>query len=76
MGNSKILKQIFDLAKQNIYSDVDNLPTDISKDVVEKNILYIELRNLLRSNGSQERIDEIKAILYSPDEEEEQNGTN
>lgn len=64
MNETQLLKNIFDLAHQGIYVGTDNLPDDISKEVVEKNILYIELQNLIRDNGSQERIEEIKEILY------------
>ena len=70
MTNTELLKNIFNLAKQGIYTSVENLPSDISKEVVEKEMMQIELKNLLKSNGSQERIDEIKAILSPPQEEE------
>lgn len=69
MNETKLLKNIFELAEQGIYTPVENLPKGISKEVAKKNLLYIELKNLIKSNGSQERIDEIKAILNPPEEE-------
>lgn len=69
MNKTKLLKNIFDLAEQGIYVPVENLPTDISKDVVEKYQLYIELKNLIKNNGNPERIAEIKLILNPPQEE-------
>jgi len=68
---NKLLKQIFDLAHQGVYVNLENLPQDISKEVVEKNLLYIELQNLLKTDNNKKRIEEIKAILYPPIEEEE-----
>ena len=70
MKNSELLKNIFDLAHQGIYVPLNNLPADISKEVVEKNALYIELQNLKKSNGDINRITEIESILYPPEEEE------
>ena len=72
MINYEFLKSIFDNAHNGNYN-IPELPADISKEVVEKNVLYIELQNLLKNNESQERIDKIKSILY-PSEEEEENG--
>lgn len=69
MNNTKLLESIFNLAEQEIYVIPNDLPSGISKEVVEKNILYIELKNLIKTNGSQERIAEIKAILNPPQEE-------
>jgi hypothetical protein len=69
VDNSKLLAGIFDLAHMGIYIDVNTLPNGISKEVVYKNLLYIELQNLVKNGGSQERIDEIKAILNPPEEE-------
>lgn len=69
MDKTKLLKNIFELAEQGIRVPLDNLPSDVSKDVVEKQLLYIELRKLVKNGGSQERIDEIKAILNPPQEE-------
>jgi hypothetical protein len=71
MNNTEILKNIFDLAKQGKEVDLSNLPSDISKEVVEKNLLYIELKNLVKNNGDPARIEEIKSILYPPQEENE-----
>ena len=71
MDKTKLLKNIFDLAEQGIYVPVDNLPADISKEVVEKNQLYIELKNLIKNNGNAERIAEIQLILNPPEEEGE-----
>lgn len=69
MNNTELLKEIFDKAHQGIYDiDLSTLPSDISREVVEKNILYIELKNLVKNGGSQSRIDEIKAILNPPEE--------
>lgn len=70
MNNTELLKEIFDKAHQEIYNvDLDKLPSDISREVVEKNILYIELKNLVKNNGNPERIEEIKLILNPPQEE-------
>lgn len=71
MDKTKLLKEIFDLAHQGVYDiNLDNLPSDISREVVEKNILYIELKNLIKNNGSITRIEEINLILNPPEEEE------
>lgn len=67
MDKTKLLKEIFDKAHQGDY-EIPELPEEISREVVEKNVLYIELQNLIRDNGRQERIEEIKAILYPPEE--------
>ena len=69
MDKTKLLANIFGLAEQGIFISSDKIPDDVSKDVVEKNLLYIELRNLVKNGGSEERINEIKAIL-SPKEDE------
>ena len=69
MDNSKILKSIFDLAHTGIYTDVNTLPKGISKEVVYKNLLSIELQNLVASGTSLERQEEIKTILNPPEEE-------
>ena len=71
MNKTELLKQIFDKAHNGNYN-IPELPEGISREVVEKNVLYIELQNLIRDNGSQERIEEIKAILYPVEEIEEQ----
>lgn len=63
MDKTKLLKNIFDLAHQGIYVPLDNLPSGISKEVVEKNLLYIELKNLLKTGNNSARIEEIKSIL-------------
>ena len=70
MDKTKLLKEIFDKAHQGNY-EIPELPEEISREVVEKNVLYIELQNLLKSGGSQERVEEIKSILYPPEEFEE-----
>lgn len=73
MNNTELLKEIFDKAKQGIYDiNLDNLPSDISREVVEKNILYIELKNLVKNNGNPARIEEIKSILNPPQKEIDQ----
>lgn len=64
MTDYDLLKSIFDLAHQGIYVNLDNLPSHISKDVVEKNVLHIELQNLKKSNGNTQRIIELQKILY------------
>ena len=64
MTDYDLLKSIFDLAHQGIYANIDNLPSNISKDVVQKNIMYIELQNLKKSNGDTQRIIELHDILY------------
>lgn len=71
MNNTDLLKNIFDLAHQGIYIPLDNLPSEISKDVVNKKLLYIELQNLVKNNGDASRIEEIKLILNPPQEEDE-----
>ena len=68
MNNTKILESIFNLAQQGIIVDISNLPSDISKEVVENNLLYIELKNLTKNGGNSERIEEIKQILNPPQE--------
>lgn len=70
MNKTELLKQIFDKAHNGNYN-IPELPEGISREVVEKNVLYIELQNLIRDNGSRERIEEIKAVLYPPEENEE-----
>ena len=70
MNETKFLKEIFDKAHKCDYN-IPELPENISREVVEKNVLYIELQNLIRYNGSQERIEEIKAVLYPPEEGDE-----
>lgn len=74
MTNYEFLKSIFDNAHKGIYI-IPDLPQNISREVVEKNLLYIELQNLIRDHGNENRIEEIKAILY-PLEEEEDYGKN
>lgn len=69
--NSKLLSAIFDLAYMGIYTDVNTLPKGISKEVVYKNLLYIELKNLVKSGTNLERQEAIKAVLYPPQEEED-----
>lgn len=68
MTNSEFLKEIFDNAWNGNY-EIPELPNNISREVVEKNVMYIELQNLLKDNTNQQRIEEIKAILYPIDEE-------
>lgn len=70
MNNATLLKRIYDLAHQGIYIPLTNLPNGISKEVVEKNLLYIELRNLMKSGKNPARIEEIKSILITQDSEE------
>ena len=70
MNETELLKEIFDKAHKGDYN-IPELPENISREVVEKNVLYIELQNLIRYNGSQERIEEIKAVLYPPEEGDE-----
>ena len=73
MENYELLKSIFDEAHKGNYN-IPELPEGISRDVVEKNVLYIELQNLKKSNGDENRIAEIEAILYPVEEGEEDNG--
>ena len=68
MKDYEFLKQIFDNAYNGIY-DIPELPEHISKEVIVKNVLYIELQNLKKSNGDTNRIAEIEAILYPSEEE-------
>lgn len=64
MTDTELLKKMFDMAHNGVYDiNLNGLPSNISREVVEKNILYIELQNLIKNNGSQDRINEIKAIL-------------
>lgn len=67
MNETEFLKEIFDKAHQGNY-EIPELPEEISREVVEKNVLYIELQNLLKTNENAERIEEIKSILYPPEE--------
>lgn len=69
MNKTNLLKNIFELAHQGIYVPLDNLPYFISKDVVEKKLLYIELQNLVKNNGDTNRIEEIKLILNPPEQQ-------
>lgn len=74
MENYDLLKSIFNEAHNGNYN-IPELPEGISRDVVERNVLYIELQNLKKSNGDINRITEIEAILYPvEDEGEEDNG--
>lgn len=70
MDKTEFLKSIFVLANQGIQVPLDNLPKDISKEVVEKNLLLIELKNLKKNNGNPGRIAEIENYLNPPIEEE------
>ena len=70
MNKTEFLKEIFDKAHKGDYN-IPELPEGISREVVEKNVLYIELQNLIRDNGDQERIEEIKSVLYTLEENEE-----
>lgn len=70
MNKSKILESYFNLIDNGIAVDINSLPEGISKDVVYKTTLYKELKQLVKNNGSQERIDAIKSVLYPPQEEE------
>ena len=63
------MKYIFELKKIGIDVDISKLPEDINREVVEKNLLQIELEQLKKNGGSQERIDEINLILNPPSEE-------
>ena len=69
MNNTKILESYFNLIDNGIVVDIESLPSDISKDVVYKMTLYKELKHLVATKGSQERIDVIKSVLYPPQEE-------
>ena len=71
MNKTQLLKDIFNLAQAGIQVDLNNLPADVSKDVIEKNLLYIELKDLIKNNGSEQRIAEIRAILYPVEEDVE-----
>lgn len=66
--NKDLLKAVFDLAHRGIYVDVNTLPDGISKEVVYKTLLYIELQNLIKHNGDKNRIEEIESILNPPEE--------
>ena len=70
VDNNRLISAIFDLAHRGIYIDVNNLPEGISKDVICKELLYIELQNLVKANANPERQEAIKAILNPPQEEE------
>ena len=73
MDKTKLLKEIFDKAHQGIYDvDYESLPSEISREVVEKNVLHIELKNLIDKGGDPARIEEIKSILNPPVEETEE----
>ena len=69
MNETQILKSYFNLIDNGIVVDINSLPDGISKDVVYKTTLYKELKKLVKTGGSQERIDAIKAVLYPPQEE-------
>lgn len=66
MNKTELLKNIFDNAHNGVYVDLNTLPEGISREVVEKNLLWIELQHCT----DEARKEEIKAILYPVDEEE------
>lgn len=68
MNNSEILKNIFALKEIGLDVDISKLPSDISRDVVQKNLLQIELKQLKNNGGNIERIREIELILNPPEE--------
>lgn len=68
MNNSEILKNIFALKEIGLDVNISNLPSEISKDVVQKNLLQIELKQLKNNGGNIERIREIELILNPPEE--------
>ena len=70
MNKTKILESYFNLIDNGISVDINSLPEGISKDVVYKMTLYKELKHLVKTGGSQARIDEIKLVLHPPQEEE------
>lgn len=69
MDNTQLLKDIFNLAQAGIQVDLDNLPEGVSRDVVEKNLLYIQLKRLVKNNGDRNKIEEIKNKLNPTDKE-------
>ena len=70
MDKSKILESYFNLLDNSIEVNINSLPDSISKEVVYKMTLYKELKKLVASGANIERQEEIKAILYPPQEEE------
>lgn len=70
MNKTEFLKEIFNKAHKGDYN-IPELPEGISREVVEKNVLYIELQNLIKNGGSEERIEKIKAVLYPLEEGDE-----
>lgn len=68
MDNAKIIKNIIELAKEGIAVDLKTLPANISKDVISRSLLFIELQKLTKNNGSADRIKEIKNILKKGEE--------
>lgn len=71
MNKTQLLKNIFDVANKGVVVNINNLPIGSSREVVEKNLLYIELKRLVKNGGNIDRINEIKGILYPIEEETE-----
>ena len=67
-----MIEDYFDRTANGETFDIANieLPSSFDKDVIEKNLLYIELKYLLKNKGNKGRINEIKEKLYPADDEE------
>lgn len=67
-----MIKDYFDRTANGERFDIDkiDIPASFDREVIRKNLLYIELKYLLKNKGSEERINEIKEILYPADDEE------
>jgi hypothetical protein len=70
MNKSEILKSYFNLIDNGIVVDINSLPVEISKEVIQKITLYKKLKKLVAEGGNQEEIDAIKLELNPPQEEE------
>lgn len=67
------LNDAFDRASNGESVDVNELqlPSFFDKNLIAQFLLYSEMRYLVRTNTKPQRIEEIKGILYPPQEEEE-----
>lgn len=68
-----MIEDYFDRTANGETFDIDEIeiPSSFDKEVIKKNLLYIELKYLLKNKGDKGRINEIKEMLYPADDEEE-----
>lgn len=53
-----------------------NLPSFFDKNLIAQFLLYTEMKYLVRTKTNATRVEEIKSILYPPEEEDELNVEN